>query len=219
MRTPLQHSLSVLLAIAALWCGRIQAQNGPKIATMDLKRVFDNYWKTKQADATLKERAMDFEKAKKGIIEDYQKSNEDYKKLIESANDVAVSSEEKEKRKTAAEKKLIEIKDIEDSLRKFNESSKTTLMDQQIRMRDKILVDIKEIIASSAKAGSYAFVVDTAAESANRAPIFLFWDGKTDITEMVLSELNRAAPAQRESAEKTDEKDPKKEKEKPENKK
>lgn len=212
MRTLLRHFVLVLLTFASLHCGRMEAQTGPKIATMDLKRVFDNYWKTKQADATLKERATDFEKARKGIIEDYQKSNEDYKKLIESANDVAVSSEEKEKRKQSAEKKLIEIKDIEDSLRKFDTSSKTTLGDQKLRMRDKLLTEIRETITSTAKAGSYAFVVDTAAESANRAPIFLFWDGKSDITEMVLSELNRSAPAQREGAEKVDEKDPKKEK-------
>lgn len=217
MRPSLHHSFSLFLAIAALGCGQIQAQNGPKIATMDLKRVFDNYWKTKQADGTLKERAADFEKARGGIIEDYKKSSEEYKKLIESANDVAVSSEEKDKRKTAAEKKLIEIKDIEESLKKFSDSSRTTLMDQQLRMRDKLLVEIKDVIASTAKAGSYAFVVDTAAESYNRAPVFLFWDGKTDITEMVLSELNRTAPAQRDAAEKTDDKDPKKEK--PENKK
>ncbi len=210
MRTNIRHFLSIFLTIASLYGGRIHAQSGPKIATMDLKRVFDNYWKTKQADATLKERAMDFDKARKGIIEDYQKSNEDYKKLIESANDVAVSSEEKEKRKQYAEKKLIEIKDIEDSLRKFDSSSKSTLGDQQVRMRDKLLAEIKETIASTAKAGSYAFVVDTASESANRAPIFLYWDGKSDITEIILSELNRSAPVQRDGADKADDKDLKK---------
>ena len=152
---------------------------------------------------------MDFEKARKGIIEDYQKSNEEYKKLIESANDVAVSSEEKEKRKTAAEKKLIEIRDIEDSLKKFDASSRNTIGDQQMRMREKLLTEIKESIANSAKAGNYTLVVDTASESFNRAPIFLFWDGKSDITELVLSELNRSAPAQREGADKTEDKNPK----------
>ncbi len=209
MRFSVYHSLIAATALASSCFGSLQAQSAPKIATMDLKRVFDNYWKTKQADATLKERAMDFEKARKGIIEDYQKSNEEYKKLIESANDVAVSSEEKEKRKTAAEKKLIEIRDIEDSLKKFDASSRNTIGDQQMRMREKLLTEIKESIANSAKAGNYTLVVDTASESFNRAPIFLFWDGKSDITELVLSELNRSAPAQREGADKTEDKNPK----------
>ena len=54
----------------------VQAQ--PKIGTVDLKKVFDGYFKTKQADTTLKERAGDFEKTRKGMLDDYQSLNERY---------------------------------------------------------------------------------------------------------------------------------------------
>ena len=72
-----------------------------KIATIDLKRVFDGYWKTQQADSSLKEKAGDFEKKNKLMVEDYQKATEEYKKLLDSAGDAAVSAAEKEKRKKA----------------------------------------------------------------------------------------------------------------------
>src|SRR5262245_54729754 len=68
-----------------------------KIGLVDLKRVFDGYYKTKQADAQLKERVADSEKVLKGMVDDYQKSQEDYKKLIDSSNDQAVSADEREK--------------------------------------------------------------------------------------------------------------------------
>ena len=79
------------------------AQAQPKIATVDLRKIFEGYYKTKQADAQLRERGADAEKQYKGMLDDYQKANEDYKKLVESANDQAVSSEERDKRKKSAE--------------------------------------------------------------------------------------------------------------------
>src|SRR5437868_3400835 len=69
------------------------AQAQPKIATVDLRKIFEGYYKTKQADAQLRERGVDAEKQYKGMLDDYQKANEDYKKLVESANDQAVASE------------------------------------------------------------------------------------------------------------------------------
>src|SRR5438876_699460 len=68
------------LLIVALFVGSLAAvQAQPKIGTVDLKKVFDGYFKTKQADTTLKERAGDFEKTRKGMLDDYQSLNERYK--------------------------------------------------------------------------------------------------------------------------------------------
>ena len=77
-----------------------------RIATIDLRKVFDGYWKTKQADAALKDRAADMEKEHKNMLDDWKKAKEDYQGLLAGANDQAVSSEEREKRKKAAEEKL-----------------------------------------------------------------------------------------------------------------
>src|SRR4051812_33898231 len=81
-----------LTAAASPLCAA-DASSTPKVATIDLKKVFDGYFKTKQADSQLKERATDSEKVLKGMLDDYQKSNEDYRKLVDSANDQSLSAE------------------------------------------------------------------------------------------------------------------------------
>src|SRR6476620_5008608 len=86
--------------LATAFSTAVQAQ--PKIATVDLRKIFEGYYKTKQADAQLRERGVDAEKQYKGMLDEYQKANEDYKKLVESANDQAVASEKREERKKAA---------------------------------------------------------------------------------------------------------------------
>src|SRR6266705_6637300 len=79
-----------------------------KIGVIDMQRVWDKYWKTKQAQAQVDDQTAEFEKRKKGMMDDYEKANRDYKKLVDSSLDQAVSVEERDKRKNAAEKKLLE---------------------------------------------------------------------------------------------------------------
>src|SRR5688500_8974043 len=167
-----------------------------KIGLIDLKRVFDGYYKTKQADTQLKERVTDSEKVLKGMVEDYQKAQEDYKKLIDSSNDQAVSADEREKRKKSAEVKLAELQDIERSVRQFRTTTQTALEEQKRRMREEILTYLTGVITAHAKKGAYTHVFDTAAESRNETPILLYSNGQGDFTEDVLAEINANAPAE-----------------------
>ena len=186
--------LTIALLLSFL-SAAVAAQTEARIAVIDLRKVFDGYWKTKQADAQLKERAADLDKARKGMVDDYQKANEEYKKLIDGASDQAVSEEERTKRKGAAEKKLLEIKEIEQSVSAFDRTSRSTLSEQQRRLRENILREIRELIDTKAKTRGYSLVLDGSAESANnQTAVFLYTAGQEDISEEVLSQLNTNAP-------------------------
>ena len=167
-----------------------------RVGLVDLKRVFDGYYKTKQADSLLKERVGDSEKVLKGMVEDYQKVQEDYKKLIDSSNDQAVSADEREKRKKNAEAKLTELQELERSVRTFRSTTQTTLEEQKRRMREEILTYLKGVIATHARKGNYTHVFDTAAESRNETSILLYTTGQGDFTDDVLAEINAGAPAE-----------------------
>lgn len=173
---------------------------GQKIATVDLRKVFDNYWKTKQADANLKDRAGDLDKERKSLMDQYQKGQETYKKLADGANDQAVSAEERDKRKKSAEAELLKLKDIETTIRQFDASAKSTLGEQQRRMRDNILSEIKDAIKAKAKQGGYTFVLDSAGESINSTPVLIYNAGDQDITDPVITQLNLTAPAKDKSS-------------------
>jgi outer membrane protein len=193
-KTPVLRLLPLALATLLVAAVATPALAQPKIAIVDLKKVFDGYWKTKQADTQLKERAADLDKARKGMVEDYQKSGEEYKKLSETASDPALSAEERDKRKVSAEKKLLELKEIEQSVNQFDRTSRTTLSEQQRRMRDRILEDVREVIQARAKAAGFTLVLDTAAESANQTPIVIYHNSENDLSDAVLGELNAKAP-------------------------
>lgn len=163
-------------------------------ATVDLKKLFDNYWKTKQADAALKDRGGELDKKRKDMIEDAKKLQDEYNKLLETANDQAVSSEERKKRKDGAEKKLLDLRELETTLGQFDRSARTQLAEEQRRMRDKIIAELRDAINSKSKAGGFQMVFDASAETANGTPALLYSAGLTDITDDVLKQLNSTEP-------------------------
>lgn len=186
--------LFALILTAALTLP-LAAQAADRIAVLDLKKVFDGYWKTKQADLNLKDRAGELDKKRKDMLTDHQKANDEYKKLLESVTDSAISLEEREKRKKNAETKLREIQEIEQSVGQFDRSARTQLGEQQRNMRDKIVAEIREVVNKKARTASYSAVLDSAAESAVGTPIVLFNASLPDLTEEILALLNTTAPA------------------------
>jgi outer membrane protein len=180
------------LLLVTLLSGSAFAQT--RLGTVDLRKVFDGYWKTKQADAALKDRAADMDKSHKEMLDGWRKAKEDYAKLLSDANDQAVSAEERERRKRTAETKLRDMKETEENIGQFERQARTTLDEQKRRMRDNILGEIRTVLNARAKQAGFTLVIDTAAETINSTPVILYTAGENDLTDQVLSQLNAAAP-------------------------
>src|ERR1043166_5445035 len=99
MKTNTSTVSKICLALLAFSGLSVVAQAEPKIAIIDLQRVFTNYWKTVQANAQIEDQKTDIRKRTQSMADDYAKAKQDYKKLIESASDQAVSDNERDKRK------------------------------------------------------------------------------------------------------------------------
>ena len=183
--------LGVLLAGALTMPALAQT----RIGTIDLQKVFDNYWRRKQAEAALKERGIAMDKELKGFVDDYNKTKEDYTKLMTASQDQSKTQEERDKAKTSAESKLLELKTSENTIRTYEENAKDQLDSQKKRMRDSLLQDIQGAINAKAKSSGYTLVLDTSAQSFNQTPVVLYNTGDNDMTDMILKQLNAGAPA------------------------
>ncbi len=186
--------LILTVTLFAALAGTASAQT--RIATVDLSKIFTDYWKTKQATQALEERKADLIKELESFNDEKKKLLEQYQKLNAEANDQAVSSEERDKRKKATDAKLKELKESDESIKQFTARSDTDLKGQFQRMRSNVLGEIKETVNAKAKAGGYSLVLDTAAETINGTRVFLYSNGENDLTTVVLEQLNAAAPAE-----------------------
>lgn len=168
------------------------AQN--KIATVNLSKLFDDYWKTKQAKVAFEDQKADLEKEGKAMLAEFNKNEAEYKALLAASNDQAISDSERDKKKKDAEEKLKLLKDQQEALVKFQNQARVTLDERARRMRDNILAEVRKAVDSKARSGSYSLVIDAMAETPNATPVVLFTNGENDITDAVLQQLNASAP-------------------------
>ena len=167
-----------------------------KIGTVDLKKVFEDYFKTKLADAAIKEEASALDKDLKGMTDEHQKAVEEYKKALDEANNQAVSAEERDKRKKEAEGKLIKINDLRQGIEQFNRTAKGNMEEKLLQTRNKILAEIKAVIATKSKSGGFTHVIDSSSpEPGGRPPVLLYTSGENDLTAGILDQLNSTAPS------------------------
>ena len=172
----------------------LSAQAQTKIATVDLRKLFDGYWKTKQAQVALNDRKDQLDKDDRSMRDDLKKGSDEYQKLLDDANDQAISADERDRRKKAAADKLKQLQDSKNAIDQFERQAQITLSEQGQRMRENILTEIKGAVATEAKRGGYSLVIDAAAETANATTAVLYSNGENDLTSAVLKQLNAGAP-------------------------
>lgn len=191
-RTGLARVAAALLLLPALHLADVSAQ--VRVAVVDMKKVFDGYFKTHQAEGQIKDRGAEYDRVYKGMVEEYQKANTDYRKLVDESNDQAISAEERAKRKAEAEKKLADLQEIEKGAKQYQNSARTTIGEMEKRMRENIVKEIRDLVTAKGKSGGYQLIMDSAAQTVYQTPFLLYTDGQNDLTDQLVKELNATAP-------------------------
>ena len=186
--------LAAMVLALSCFAGAVVAQEPVKIATVDLLKAFDSYWKTKLSNDQLKERGADFDKARVGMIDDLDLLREEYTRLNVSAQDPANSDETRSGDLKKAQEKLTEYKRLEQQIIEFNKNAQKTLGDQTRRLRKGRLGEIQEVISVKAKELGYDLVIDSSQDVLlPRTPTVLYTNGKNDITTVIIDILNEDA--------------------------
>jgi Skp family chaperone for outer membrane proteins len=194
LKTTLAFALPLLLAAAA------GAQTGPaatnRIATVDLKKVFDRYYKLDQTRKAFEKEEADMEKDLKNMATDVAKAQDEYKRLHDAEDDAMISDKEKAARKAKADAKQDEVKSYQADLANYEQQAKEKLSLDQQHMMDLLMQDIQTAINAKAKAAGFFMVVDTSARVANGAnsTVVLYSSGENDLTDEIIKQLNAAAP-------------------------
>jgi Skp family chaperone for outer membrane proteins len=89
----LTHIALLILGVAGF--GLTSGAAEQKIAIFNLRKAFEAYYKTIQSNVALKQEASEADKERSQMIENGRKHEEDWRKLIDKANDQAVSAEQR----------------------------------------------------------------------------------------------------------------------------
>jgi len=168
----------------------LRAQN-VRIAFVDLDKVFNEFYKTKLADAQLKEQVEDFQSERKQMHGEYLKLQEEFNKLREQSTSMLLADEERTRLTNEAAEKLSAIRQMENKLRATDESRRKQVEEQGRRMRKRISDEIMENVRAYATTQGLDAVIDSSGQSLNGVPAVIYAHSRVDITETMIEYLNK----------------------------
>ncbi|HEY8967361.1 MAG TPA: OmpH family outer membrane protein [Candidatus Methylacidiphilales bacterium] len=189
----LRNVLSAVLLAAVFLPAAAQADT--RIAIVDLQKVFESYYKKKDADARLQEVVARIQKEKEGIMSDYQKLVDETQKLRDAVNDKTLSDTARAEKQKAFETKVGDVRNAERQIQEFQNVKARQVEDQKMRLQQDIVKDITGAVTTVGNRDKYNLILDKAGPSVNGTPVILFTQDMKDITDDVVKILNATQPA------------------------
>lgn len=179
----------LILTTVLLTAMTISASAQTKIATVDMKKLFNGYYKTKLAQTSLESRKTELRKEIKDMADGLDKATADYKKLLDQASDPALSSDERDKKQQESQTKAKELNKSKAAIEQFQRQAEAQLADQSQRMSGNLVGEIQKAVAEKARVGGYSIVLNSASMET-----VVYAANDNDLTSAVLAQINAGAP-------------------------
>ena len=166
-----------------------------KIATVDLRKVFDTYYKTIQASIANSNTIVERDKYLNERIDERRKVEDEWRQAVDKANNQIVSSEERAKYKKEADDLLLDLQIRGESISNYYATSESKRRDEMVRHVNDLTTEIRGVLEAMAKKQGYTLVLDRTAVTMTGNPLVLFTSGENDLTEALIKELNSTASA------------------------
>jgi Skp family chaperone for outer membrane proteins len=165
-----------------------------KIATVDLRKVFDSYYKTIQANIANSSNFVEYEKQRKELIDSIKKLQDDWRQEAGKANDQAVPADLRAESKKTADDIGVKIQIQSETISNFCARTELKLRDGMVQHVTELTAEITNVMTSMAKKQGYTMVLDRTALTMTGNPLVLYTSGDNDLTEALIKELNSTAP-------------------------
>lgn len=185
----------VWAGLAALFLGVPVFGAEFRIATVDLERTFNSYYKTKIIDNDFQEQGNVYRNYIARQAESLRREETEYRKVLDSSLNIALAPEEREKRRQEAAAREQQLRTRRAELEQYAADRAKALQESAAAERKKVIAEIREEVRRQAAIAGYELVLDSSGFSMNDTSLVLYSVPAIDITDKVIAELNRGAQA------------------------
>ncbi len=185
----MKKALILFLMLGAVF----SAAAGSRIAVADLKRIFDEYYKSRIAEEFIKQQT-EAAKVYLGVLtKQLDGLKTELRRAGTNAANMALDPAQKSKAESDAAALAGQVRSKEAEIQLYIAERKREMLNLESRKRAEIISDIRAEIKRRATAEGYDFVFDSSGFTTNQQPAVLLFPEKNDITAAVIRELNRTA--------------------------
>ena len=164
-----------------------------KVAVVDMRKVFQDYAKTKVVEKKLQEQMDTFRDYSKKLAAQIQVLKKEFETVRDqSQNNFALTPAEQQNKKMKAREiyERLAIKDAE--LKNYAKSRQEQIRASYEKMRNEILGEIRVVVSAQAQLQGIDLVLDHSGSTSNEISAVVYFKPSLDITKSVLDDLNRA---------------------------
>ncbi len=193
----MNKTIRTLILLASLTAGStaLLAQQAVKLVVVDMAKVFDNHYKSEEANAKFRDAEQKAQEQAEELRKQGQALVDEYKELVEQSKNTLLTAEARTKAEGDAQKKLEEIQRKQAEVQGFMQNTQRSLQQRIKTHRDLLLEEISKTVVELAKRQGATLVLDKSGPTLFGIPGVLYADPSFDITDAVLAEVNKDRPA------------------------
>jgi outer membrane protein len=186
----LNRIISLLALVLGISAAPVSAQAQLKVGTIDMKQVFDSYYKTKDAEAKINESRAQAQKELAERLDTFNKAQEQARKLNDEAGKTELSEKAKAEKVKALNEKLQELGVMQREVQEFQQTRERQLSEQSVRSRNSLVEEINKVVSDVVKSNGFDLVFDKSGQSLNAVNLLVHAKESFDFTSDVVSKLN-----------------------------
>lgn len=191
-----------LLTLAFLAAGLSLANAADiKFGVVDMSKAFSEFHKTKDAAEKFKGNVDKAQAEMNDRWAVYKNLMTDMQKLKKEASDPIMTADARNKKAAEFEDKGKELRTLEQEIGQQQNRRSTQLKQEDVQIRRGIYDEILVVVRDKAKTEGYDFIFDKSGMSLSTVPVLIYYKDAVDITDQIIVELNKGAPAAGASAE------------------
>lgn len=183
------------VVLAASLSGVSMAQEGKlKIATVDMQQLFKEYYRTNDAQKQINIERARIQKENNDRLTRIRELENSLANLRKQIDDPAISDSKKQTLFKDWQMQQQEGIALDRERREFLQRKNQALNETMVQRMKGILNEIRKLVEEQAKGENYDYVFDKSGLSTSQVPFLLYTKDATDITAVLLKDLNKDAP-------------------------
>ncbi|MBU6171316.1 MAG: OmpH family outer membrane protein [Verrucomicrobia bacterium] len=192
--TKISRFISAALAAALVSFGSASAADKINIATVDMQELFKQYYRTNEAQKQINVERARIQKDNNERLSRIRELEESLSTLRKQLEDPAINDSKKQTLYKDFQAKQQEGVALDRERREFLQRRNQALNEKMVQRMKGILEEIRKLVEEQAKKDNYDYVLDKSALSTSQVPFLLYTKDATDITSVLLKDLNKDAP-------------------------
>ena len=182
------------IAVAATFTSVAVGQDKLNIATVDMQELFKQYYRTNEAQKQINVERARIQKENNERLARIRELEENLGKLRKQLDDPSLNDSKKQTLFKDWQGQQQEGIALDRERREYLQRRNQALNEKMVQRMKGILEEIRKLVEEKAKVENFDYVFDKSGMSTSQVPFLLYTKDATDMTAILLKDLNKGAP-------------------------